>query len=37
MKRVTLTFPEPTAPLTIDFMRDKLGRECTEALQAALA
>ena len=37
MKRVTLTFSDGTAPLTIDFVRDKLGRECTEALLAALA
>ena len=37
MKRVTLTFSDGTAPLTIDFLRDKLGRECTEALLAALA
>ena len=37
MKRVTLTFSDGNAPLTIDFLRDKLGRECTEALLAALA
>jgi hypothetical protein len=37
MKRVTLTFADGTAPLTIDFRSDALGRECTEALEAALA
>ncbi|MDT4920894.1 MAG: hypothetical protein QOI15_1796 [Pseudonocardiales bacterium] len=35
MLRATLTFSDDTAPLTMDFQRDQLGKECVAAVQAA--